>query len=115
MSPENKAKQRKKPVPPQGQRFKKGQSGNPGGRPKQFAGFKAACREFIERQRDGGWAYLERIARRQSKGVTVRDQLFALRMMAEYAYGKPAQPITGEEGGPIEVRVVYTAKAAVAS
>lgn len=68
-------------------RFQKGQSGNPGGRPKKARVWKEQCAEFLEML--DGWDRLVKIAR----GETDEPSLPALRLMAEYAYGKPQQHV----------------------
>lgn len=68
--------------------FKKGQSGNPGGRPKVAMAWKERCRKFLEE--DGGWEQLVKIAKGQ---VPLTDPMPALKLMAEYAYGKPQQHV----------------------
>lgn len=67
--------------------FQKGVSGNPGGRPKQAVGWKLRCQAFLERE--GGWEHLVKIA----QGKTESDPMQALKLMAEYAYGKPQQHV----------------------
>jgi hypothetical protein len=71
-------------------RFQKGQSGNPHGRPKEFKAFKESAREFMDREG------LERLL-----GLARDDSEFALKLLAEYAYGKPTQPI--EQSGMLTV------------
>lgn len=91
----NSTKQQRVP----GRPFQKGQSGNPNGRPMVAKGFREKCREFMER--GGGWQALIDLA----EGG--RDQYAALSLIASYAYGKPSQPITGLDDGPITIKVVY--------
>jgi hypothetical protein len=86
--------------------FKPGQSGNPGGRPRNSGPvleFRQRCREFMERK---GWAVLEEIATTQRD----RDSIKAVELMAAYGYGRPTQPISGDadpELPPIQVTVVF--------
>lgn len=68
--------------------FKKGQSGNPGGRPKVALAWKERCRKFLEE--DGGWDQLAMIAHGLVEG---EPSIQALKLMAEYAYGKPQQHV----------------------
>ena len=37
----------------------------------------------------------------------LKGDVNATRLLWEYGHGKPSQPITGEEGGPIEVEVKF--------
>lgn len=71
-------------------RFQKGQSGNPHGRPKEFRAFKEQAREFMDRE---GFMRLLGLARKDSE--------FALKLLAEYAYGRPTQPI--EQSGTVTI------------
>lgn len=79
--------------------FQKGQSGNPGGRPKEDAEIKALARaagpEAIEK-------LLELL-----RGDDRRTALAAAQALLDRGYGKPAQAITGDEGGPIELAVQW--------
>ncbi len=68
----------------------KGASGNPGGRPKVALAWKERCRVFLEQ---GGWDQLALIAHGLVDG---ESSLAAIKLMAEYAYGKPTQPISGD-------------------
>lgn len=63
-------------------RLVKGASGNPGGRPKEYRAFKERCSEFMDAE---GFELLTTMARQPNE--------FALRLMAEYAYGKPQQHV----------------------
>lgn len=67
----------------------KGVSGNPSGRPAVAREFKEKCREFM---REEGWQHLVNLARTKGK-----DQRYALELIAHYAYGKPTQPIAGDD------------------
>ncbi len=71
--------------------FKKGQSGNPSGRPAVAREFRERCREFME---SDGWDELIAIARGKDK-----DKRAALELIAAYAYGKPRQGLDVEHSG----------------
>ena len=90
--PENSTKQR-----PPGKPFKKGQSGNPGGRPKVAKAFREECQKFME---DEGWEYLFSLARNGG-----REQKPAIELIASYAYGKPKQglELSGEDGSELKI------------
>jgi hypothetical protein len=75
-------------------RFQPGQSGNPGGRPSLARDFRERCQNFMEAD---GWKRLNRMAR--GRGPFAYQ---ALQLIAAYAYGKPSQPITGPDDGPIQ-------------
>ena len=81
-----------------GKGFKKGKSGNPGGRPKGSKGFKERCRAFAD---DEGLDTLIGIAR-DSDG---KDRLKAVELLLAYGYGKPRQAldIGDGEGGPAKI------------
>jgi hypothetical protein len=78
--------------------WKPGQSGNPSGRPADYAGFRARAREFMS---DEGVELLISMARKK--------EINALRLLAEYAYGKPQQrvDVTGDLGGKVVFQIVY--------
>jgi len=80
--------------------WKKGQSGNPGGRPKIAKEFKEKCREFMA---EDGWDKLVNIATDKKH----RDHFRALELIMGYSYGKPKQglELTGEEGGSVIINV----------
>lgn len=79
-----------------GRPFKKGKSGNPGGRPAVAKEFREKCREFMETE---GWVKLFSLAQKEGK-----EQRYALELVCAYAYGRPRQGVelTGEDGGPIQ-------------
>jgi hypothetical protein len=82
-------------------RFQKGQSGNPGGRPKVALAWKERCRTFLEDE--GGWEKLVAIAQ---NNVIDCDPMQALKLMCEYAYGKPQQYVdVTTKGEPFKVYV----------
>lgn len=74
--------------------FVKGQSGNPGGRPKG----SAEVRELAQRLTARSFEELERMAFTSDDD---RVRLDAIRIILDRGYGRPAQAITGseDEGG----------------
>src|SRR6266581_4593032 len=72
-------------------RDKKGRfaAGNPGGgRPQEYRAFKERCREFMDAE---GFGLLVALAKQPSE--------FALKLLAEYGYGKPQQHVDLTTGG----------------
>jgi hypothetical protein len=81
-------------------RFKKGQSGNPGGRPKKTQeelDLVAACKAKTPEA-------LATIAQIMVSGENERNRLAAAQAIIERGYGKAVQPVesSGPNGGPIE-------------
>jgi len=76
-------------------RYQKGQSGNPGGRPKVVAEVRelaqSHCRAAVER-------LVELMADPDG-----RIAVAACNALLDRGMGKPAQPLTGEDGGPMQV------------
>jgi len=74
--------------------FKKGQSGNPGGRPKEVA-------EVRELAKEHGPAAIERLAELMGSD-NERTAVAACEAILNRGYGRPAQSVTlaGEEDGP---------------
>ncbi len=86
-------------------RFEKGQSGNPGGRPKGVV----EVRELAQRLTGRSFEELARIA---FNSPDDRARLAAIGIILERGYGKPAQPVDGNgEGGPIVVTLRKFARA----
>lgn len=79
--------------------WKPGQSGNPGGRPKNDVA-KAICQAVFENNADEIY-----------KGIAaelIAGKAYTLQVAAERAYGKPPQPIVGDESGePITIAIRY--------
>ena len=83
---------------PRGQPFKKGQSGNPGGRPKTKI-LTERLREALEE--NGGAAarwIIARLVRQSAEGA-----VDATKLIFDRSEGKVAQPIVGDEDAPIPV------------
>lgn len=85
--------------------FRKGVSGNPGGRPRIPPDLKKSCRRLAM----VGMKALEDIIR--NKASKPSDIIAATKLMMEYGYGKPVQPVGGEdEGGGVVVNVLTLAQ-----
>jgi hypothetical protein len=75
--------------------FEKGQSGNPGGRPKESAEAKRLAQEH-------GPAAIAKLVELMNCGQA-RTEVAAAQAILDRAYGKPAQPVVGgdEDDNPI--------------
>lgn len=69
--------------------FKKGQSGNPGGRPKDLQGLKALCQQKTQLAIDTVVKILK------DKSAKDSDRLKAAEILLDRAYGKPLQEVKG--------------------
>jgi len=81
---------------PRGRPFPKGQSGNPGGRPR---GLVRAIRDQTE-EGDELVAFVMRVFRGEVEGVRLRDRLEAATWLADRGFGKPTQGVelAGKDG-----------------
>ena len=81
---------------PRGRPFLKGQSGNPGGRPR---GLVRAIRDQT-REGDELVAFVMRVFRGEVEGVRLRDRLEAATWLADRGFGKPTQGVelAGKDG-----------------
>lgn len=79
--------------------WKKGESGNKSGRPKQYAEVVALVRSKTKENIDG-------ICKLAEQAEDHNVQLRARQYLHEIAWGKPAQTVavTGENGGPLVVQ-----------
>lgn len=81
-----------------GRPWAKGQSGNPGGKPKKLEALAASIREFDDELRDR----LLLIAREGSD----KDAREAIKLLWSYAHGNPRQVITDEDGNAVRSAIV---------
>jgi hypothetical protein len=76
--------------------FKKGHSGNPGGRPKEFAAVKALARKHAEEA--------IQVLVQQLSSEDAKLRIAAANALLDRAIGKPVQPQAGADGDePLEV------------
>ena len=75
--------------------FKKGQSGNPGGRPKEIKEIKALAQKH-------GAAAIEALASVLKNGKTDAARVAAATALLERGFGKPMQPIEVGQPGEFE-------------
>jgi hypothetical protein len=91
--------------------FKKGQSGNPSGRPKG----PAALQRRILRETKDGAVVVDYLLKTLQYSRSPKERTDAATLLLAYGFGKPVQPteITGEGGNPVEMvfRVVYEDRA----
>lgn len=78
--------------------FEKGQSGNPGGRPKESAEVKALAREH-------GPAAIAKLVELMNCG-SPRTEVAAAQALLDRGYGKPAQAIIGGDDDDPAVKVL---------
>jgi hypothetical protein len=78
-------------------RFAKGKSGNPGGRPKENEELRLLAQQYTERS-------IARLAY-WMESENPKASVAAANALLDRAWGKPAQAITGKDGGPLDVNV----------
>lgn len=78
-----------------------GPSPNPGGRPKSLKDMQELARKYTKRS-------IKRLAEIVSSKVDDRASTMAAKELLDRGWGKPAQPLTGEDGGPIQVQTLAT-------
>lgn len=71
--------------------FKKGQSGNPSGRPAEAKQFREMCRKFLFQE--GGWSKFMELL--ESKDEKIRLQ--TLQYLTDHGIGKATQPQAGAD------------------
>ena len=84
--------------------FLPGQSGNPSGRPKTDPRVRDAAREYTEQ----AIAVLGEALADEDKRIAIK----AAEVILDRGWGKPAQPLTGDEDGPPinhSITVIYGA------
>ncbi len=77
------------PAPPEKHRFKKGQSGNPGGRKKGLGEFRTLCANLSTEH----IPVLVRILKSKARFTKNADKIRAWEVLAAYGWGKPAQTV----------------------
>lgn len=92
-------------IPPQlrPHAFTPGVSGNPGGRPKKIT---KVIDKLLDQPFDENRTYLQAFGEETLKRAIMRSDFMAKEIL-ERVEGKVPQALTGPEGGPIQVAVVY--------
>src|SRR5262245_17195229 len=89
-----------------GKPFQKGQSGNPGGRPKEIAEVKELARQHMPAAIDALVSIMNNTKAADAARVSAANALL------DRGYGKPPQHLTGESGTSYVVRLPEVAKSA---
>ncbi len=84
--------------------FRKGKSGNPGGRPKSTGDLRKLAQTNTE-------AAVERLVF-WMQSTNAKASVSACAALLDRGWGKPSQAITGEDGGPVKLAVEWLAPAA---
>lgn len=83
--------------PPPRTAWKPGQSGNPGGRPKEVGHVRDLARQHTE-------LALRTLIEIAARGTPDRARVAAAEALLDRAWGRPPQEITGPGGGPLQIR-----------
>jgi hypothetical protein len=95
-------------VPPEHSKFKKGQSGNPNGRPK-MPNLKEAMAKILADEKEGKTALDAILAAMRAKAA--KGDVRAAEFLFDRGYGKPTQDINMKQEGTQQVEVIITRKA----
>lgn len=87
-----------KPARGPGKPFAKGQSGNPGGKPKKLEELAASIREFDDELRDR----LLLIVRNDE----AKEVIAAVKLLWSYAHGNPRQVVTDADGNSVPLGLI---------
>ncbi len=111
MNPQNKSKTRSLPKEAEPYKWKPGQSGNPGGRPKKTSISDAYAKHVgksvpedvrLKLRLPKGSTWADAMAVGQIRSA-VKGKTDAAREIADRVEGKTAQAVTGEGGGPLKL------------
>jgi len=94
-------------VPPEHSKFKKGQSGNPNGRPK-MPDLKEAMAKILADEKEGKTALDAILAAMRAKAA--KGDVRAAEFLFDRGYGKPTQDINMKQEGLQQVEVIIKRK-----